>query len=265
MLGLILVGLIAGILGTLFGLGGGIIIIPCLTIFYGFGATEAAAVSLIGIVAISSGGTAFYLKNGIANVRLGLLLEVGTTMGAAAGALIAAYIDDIYLMLLFATVMLFSAVRMFSSSKGVDGRNPNGKHSYHDFKEEADIRYDIENSKGGFVACIAAGAVSSMTGVGGGVIKMPVMNLAMKVPIKAAAGTSSYMIGITAFAGSVVYFLAGSVPYVTAAFVVLGAVIGAFVGTRISKLMDFASMKKYFSLLLLFVAASMVLKAGGIL
>ncbi|NLL94693.1 MAG: sulfite exporter TauE/SafE family protein [Thermoplasmatales archaeon] len=265
LLGLILVGLIAGVLGTLFGLGGGIIIIPCLTIIYGFGATEAAAVSLIGIIAISSGGTAFYLRNGIANVRLGLFLEVGTTIGAAAGALVAAYLDDWFLMLLFAAVMVFSALRMFSSAGGTDGRNPDGKHSYHDFKEGTDVRYDIEHPKGGFAACVAAGAVSSMTGVGGGVIKMPVMNLGMKVPIKAAAGTSSYMIGITAFAGSVVYFLAGAVPYVAAAFVVLGAVIGAFVGTRVSKLMDFASMKRYFSVLLLFVAASMVLKVVGVL
>lgn len=264
-MGLVIVGVVAGVLGTLFGLGGGIVIIPCLTILYGFGAAVAAAVSLIGIIAISSGGTSFFLKNNIANVRLGLFLEIGTTIGAVCGALVAAYLADWLLMTLFALVMGFSAYRMFISACGDDGRCEDGKYCYHDFKEDCDIQYNVENRGAGFGACIAAGAVSSMTGVGGGAIKMPVMNLAMKVPIKAAAGTSSYMIGITAFAGSVVYFLAGKVPVVEAGFVIFGAIIGAFVGTQVSKRIDFISMKKYFSVVMIFSAVSVLLKAGGYL
>ena len=262
--GLLILGVLAGILGTLFGVGGGIIFIPVLTIVYGLTATEAAAVSLIGIIATSTSATAFYLQKRVTNIRLGLLLEISTAIGAMVGAFISAYIQDWVLMVIFAIVILISALRMVVDKKK-EIFSEEGEFTYHDLKKDKDMNYDVKNIKSGFAACSIAGVVSSMTGVGGGVIKVPIMNLHMGIPIKAAMATSNYMIGITAFSGAIVYFLNGHVLLDVAAFVVIGAFLGSLVGKHISKFVDGPSLKKYFSVLLIFIAVIMLLQAGGVL
>lgn len=256
----------AGILGALFGIGGGIIFIPVLTIGFGLSATEAAAVSLVGIVATSAGSSAYYTEKKVANIRLGLFLEIGTTIGAIVGALVAVLIADWILMVIFSVFLLINAYRMVRS-KGRDVGSPEGEHEfwYTDLKTGERIGYDVQHKLGGTLACVAAGAYSSMTGVGGGVIKVPVMNAYMGVPLKAATATSSYMIGITAFSGAIVYFLDGQILFEYAVYVAIGAYIGMFLGTRLSKRFDTSAMKKYFAIVLVFSAVSMLLEAGGVL
>lgn len=262
--GLLVIGVLAGILGTLLGIGGGIVFIPVLTIVYGLTTTEAAAVSLIGIIVTSTSATTFYLQKRVTNIRLGLLLEISTAIGAMAGAFVSAYIQDWVLMTIFAVVILISALRM-TVDKEKEVFSENGEFTYHDLKREEDVNYDVKNIKSGFAACSIAGMVSSMTGVGGGVIKVPIMNLHMGVPIRAAMATSNYMIGITAFSGAIIYFLNGRVLLDVAAFVVIGAFLGSLVGEHLSKSVDGSSLRKYFSVLLIFVAAIMFLQAGGVL
>ena len=267
MVGLILLGIVAGILGSLFGVGGGIIYIPVLTIVFGLSATEAAAISLIGIIATSAGASAYYAEKGVANVRIGLYLELGTAVGAIAGAFLAAYIQDWILMVIFSLFLFVNAGRMIlSKGRDCETKDPeSAEFTYTDLKTGEIHGYDLEHKTAGTALCVIAGAYSSMTGVGGGVIKVPVMNNLMGVPMKAATATSSYMIGITAFSGAVVYLITGSVLLDYAAFVAIGSFVGMIVGTRISRIFDTASMKKYFSIVLIASSISMLLKAGGIL
>ncbi len=265
LLTLLLVGALAGVLGALFGIGGGIIIIPILTLFYGLTATEAAAVSLVGIVATSVGGTVFYVKNEVTNIRLGLLLEISTVIGSVIGAAVSAYIQEWAIMVIFAVVLLFSAAKMLHNVTADTRTDPNGEFSYKDLKTGEYVRYDIEHVRGGFALCSVAGVISSLTGVGGGIIKVPLMNLYMNVPVKAATATSSYMVGITAFSGAIVYLLSGMVILDVAAFITVGTFVGAMVGSHLTKSIDGSSMKKYFSVLLVAISAVMILQAGGIL
>ncbi|MFA7149731.1 MAG: sulfite exporter TauE/SafE family protein [Candidatus Methanomethylophilaceae archaeon] len=262
--GLLILGVLAGILGTLFGIGGGIVFIPILTIVYGLTTTEAAAVSLIGIIATSTSATTFYLQKRVTNIRLGLLLEISTAIGAMVGAFMSAYIQDWALMMIFAIVILVSALRM-TAGREKEVSSEKGEFTYYDLKREENVNYDVKNIKSGFAACSIAGMVSSMTGIGGGVIKVPIMNLHMGVPVRAAMATSNYMIGITAFSGAIIYFLNGHVLLDVAAFVVIGAFLGSLVGERVSKSVDGSSLRKYFSILLIFVSIIMFLQAGGIL
>lgn len=265
-LGLIVLGIVAGALGALFGVGGGIIFIPVLTIIYDLPATEAAAISLVGILATSAGAASYYAEHKVANIRLGLYLEIGTTIGAIAGALVAGMIEQWIVMMIFAVFVLLNAARMLLSH-GKDCGSTGGEHEFtvHDMKTGQDIGYDVEHKTTGSIICVLAGMYSSITGVGGGVIKVPVMNNFMNVPLKAAAATSSYMIGITAFSGAMVYFIDGAIDLEFAACVAVGAFIGMIIGTRASRHFDTSALKKYFSVVLIASAVSVLLKIGGIL
>lgn len=267
-IGLLAIGIGAGVLGTLFGVGGGIIFIPVLTILFGLSASEAVAVSLVGIIAASTGAASFYVRKDLANVRLGLLLEITTALGAMIGAMIAMYISNWILLCIFGCVLIYSAMSMIlRPEKIIDPTDETGNmiFSYTDDKEGSEKRYKVENVKSGLLICTAAGAMSSMTGVGGGTIKVPLMNVHMHVPIKVSSATSSYMIGITAFSGAIIYFLHGDLLLDYAAAIAIGAFIGSLIGTRISKHLNAAPMRRYFSILLLFISVIIFLKAGGVL
>ena len=262
---LILTGLAAGVLGALFGIGGGMIIVPVLTVVCGFGAVESAAASLVGIIATSVGGTVFYLDKGMTNIRLGLFLEISTVIGAIIGAFISALLEEWVVLAVFTTVILFSAIRMILNKKGDVETSEDGEFEFTDPKDGTTIRYDVKNKGVGFSLCSIAGVISSLTGVGGGLIKVPVMNMLMNVPMKAATATSSYMIGITAFSGAIIYFINGHVDMAVAACIALGSFAGAMVGSRLSRLFDATALKRYFSILLFVIAVVMIVRIGGML
>lgn len=267
LLALLLIGVFAGAFGSVFGLGGGIILIPVMTIIFGLDPTSAAAASLVGIVATSAGAASRGLKKGTTNVRLGLLLEITTSIGAIAGAVLALYLEDWILMLFFAAVMLVSGIKMATSPEKIIEDSDDGTmmtFSYSDTADGvADRKYTVQNRKSGLALCVVAGAVSSMTGVGGGAIKVPLMNLHMHVPLKVASATSSYMIGITAFSGALIYLISGEVLLDVAACVAIGTYAGALVGARIAEKVSTADLKKYLSVVFFFVCIIMILKAGG--
>ena len=268
MFALILVGICAGTLGTLFGLGGGIIFIPVLTILFGLSANEAVAVSLVGIIAASTGAASYYVRGGLANVRLGLLLEITTSIGAIAGAFLAIYIESWILLVVFGCVLIYSAANMILRKERIIEHSEDSGDmyfTYKDEKEHKDKGYEIKNVKSGLLICTAAGIMSSMTGVGGGAIKVPLMNVHMHIPMKVASATSSYMIGITAFTGAIIYFIHGDLLLDYASAIAVGAFLGSVVGTRIAKVLDAGPMRRYFSILLLAISVVIFLKAGGIL
>ncbi|MDR3205889.1 MAG: sulfite exporter TauE/SafE family protein [Candidatus Methanoplasma sp.] len=265
---LIAIGVGSGILGALFGIGGGIVFVPVLTILFGLLAGEAVAVSLVGIIASSAGAASHYVEKGAANVRLGLLLEISTAIGAMIGAAVAVYVENWILLVIFAIVEIYSAASMIlipeRASESTDADDAL-TFSYIDAKGGAAHRYRLSNLWQGTALCAAAGAMSSMTGVGGGTVKVPLMNLLMHVPIRAASNTSNYMIGITAASGAVIYIAHGTLLPDYAAAIAVGALIGSYAGIRISNKLDASSIRRYFSLLLLVVAGVVLLEAGGYL
>ncbi len=263
---LILVGALAGVMGALFGIGGGMIIVPMLIIFYGLTAKDAAAISLVGIVATSVGASAVYVKKRISNIRLGLYLEITTVIGAIAGVAVATYISDTALTVMFSLVMIYSGTRMiFNPELVVEPGECSGKYcfTYYDEIQKKDLGYEIQNVKSGAAMCTVAGLVASMTGLGGGAIKVPIMNLHMHVPMKAATATSNYMIGITAFTGAVLYFAMGDISLVFAGAVAVGGFLGSMAGTKITSYVNGKSLRRYFSVLIFFIAAIMMMDAGG--
>jgi uncharacterized membrane protein YfcA len=268
-LGLILLSVIAGLIGSIFGLGGGVIIVPVLTILYDMDMKAAAAVSLVAIIAISSTTASSLVRNRVANVRVGLRLEIGAAAGAVAGAVIALYMQSWVLAVCFAAVLVYSAVYMFLRPERPVAPDPseNNEYVYHDMRTGEDIGYGVRNMRTGTIGFIAAGISSALSGIGGGTIKIPVMNVHMHMPMKAATATSSFLIGITALSGAAVYLLSGVLDahVQTAAIVVIGAFAGSLIGLRILPRINASSMRRYFSVLLVFLASVMILNAGGIL
>ncbi|MCL2786448.1 MAG: sulfite exporter TauE/SafE family protein [Methanomassiliicoccaceae archaeon] len=266
-IGLLVLSLIAGLIGSLFGLGGGIIVVPVLTILYGMDARSAMAISLVAIAAISATSASSHIKNRIANVRIGLRLEVGAAAGAVAGAVIALHVQSWVLALCFSGVLIYSAIYMFVRPERIipPGDNEENSFTYHDKASGKDVGYEVRNINTGTIGFVAAGVTSALSGVGGGSIKIPVMNVHMHIPMKVAAATSSYVIGITAFSGAAVYLLSGVIDVQTAAFVTIGAFVGSVIGVRILTMIDAGKLRRYFSVLLLFLAGVMLLNVGGII
>ncbi len=270
LIAILCVGIFAGTIGSLFGIGGGLITIPIMTLFFGLSAMDAAAASLVGIVATSLGGTKFYLENKVTNIRVGLFLEISTVIGAISGALIAGYLQEWAIMGIFALVMIISGVRMYTAKTPDIGDTvrtepEKSEFVYRDMKRDFEIGYNLHNKYKGFAICSLAGVISSITGVGGGVIKVPIMNIVMNVPIKAAMATSSYMIGITAFSGAIVYLLTGNMLLDVAAFLAVGSFIGSLIGVNLSKRFESKSLKKYFGIMVIIISIVMFLQAGGVL
>lgn len=267
MCGLMFLGCGAGVIGSLFGLGGGIIFVPILTLVFGLAPAEAVAVSLIGIIAGSVGASTVYVDKGLSNVRLGLLLEITTATGAIIGALIATIMEDWMLLLLMALIVIYSAIRMIINPERIvePSDDAEGMMVFEYPDDSGTVRYEVQNVKGGMALCTLAGMASSMTGIGGGAIKVPLMNIYMRIPIRAVSATSSYMIGITAFSGAITYLLSGQVLLDYAAFVAIGSFIGAFAGIAISRKISAKHLRKYFSIVLFFMAGMVLLQVGGVI
>jgi uncharacterized protein len=265
--------IVAGLIGSLLGLGGGIVIIPALTLALGFNMQEAIGASLIGVIASSTGSASRYVQQGFVNVKLGMLLETTTTVGSIIGAMIAIYTDQKVLALFFAAMLVYSAIYMLRrpertispESAELDGQILDLSCTYTDARSGNEVCYGVKGIRTGMGAGLLAGATSGMLGVGGGVIKVPVMNTCMCVPMKAATATSNFMIGVTALAGAVVYYSYGLISPVLAATVAVGVIVGSFIGTRLNFSSEGHRIRTMFSLALIIIAALMMLKAAGIL
>lgn len=266
--GVLLVAFLAGIVGSVFGLGGGIIIVPALTLLLGFEIKEVIGASLIGVIASSTGSAARYVSEGLVNIRLGMVMEPATTLGSILGAFLAIYLQQTVLALAFAAVLLYGAYYMIKQPEVTVHSRQSGfcaqlAGRYVDRRTNEEVCYDVRNLPRGLLASFAAGNMSGMLGVGGGIVKVPAMNVWMGVPMKAAAATSNFMIGVTALAGAAVLYANGLVPPVLAATVALGVFAGATVGPRLVRHTAGAVLRRYFALLLALVSALMVLQAFG--
>ncbi|QLY23976.1 sulfite exporter TauE/SafE family protein [Bdellovibrio sp. KM01] len=255
----------AGFLGALLGLGGGIIIVPVLTLVYHIDIRYAIAASLISIVATSSGAAASYLKDSLTNLRLAVFLEIGTVSGAIVGFLLATYIKAQFLFLLFGTFLFFSALMMlrkrhehysahnhpWAEKLRLDGGFPEGG----EWKA-----YKVEHVPLGLFAMFGAGILSALLGIGSGIFKVLAMDGAMKLPIKVSSATSNFMIGVTASASAGAYLLKGDVRPEIAAPVAVGIIIGSMAGAKAMVKMPAGIIRKIFVVVLSIVSVQMIMK-----
>jgi uncharacterized membrane protein YfcA len=259
----------AGLLGSLVGVGGGIIVVPALTLLLGVSIQKAIAASIISVIATSSGAAASYVSERIANMRLGMLLEIATVIGALTGAFLADYISGRGLFLTFALVLFYTVYSMVKP-KGKQAAAPvpdpmadrlrlHG--SFFDRSLGREVAYRISRTKLGLGVSYFAGVASGLLGIGGGVLKVPVMNVAMGMPIKACTATSNFMIGVTAATSAAVYLMRGEVLPFVAAPVAVGVLLGAKTGARLLGGMKSSLIRYVFIAVLTVSAAQMLLKA----
>jgi len=263
-----LVSFAAGLLGSLVGVGGGIIVVPALALFFGVDIRTAIAASIISVIATSSGAAASYVKSRITNLRLAMVLEIATTSGALSGASLAAVVTGRFLYVLFGAVLCYTAWSMSrrksdhraSAPPDPWARRLRLQGEYHDQAEGRTVSYRVFRTKTGLAVSYLAGMVSGLLGIGGGVLKVPVMNLAMGVPIKASTATSNFMIGVTAAASAAVYFMRGDVRPFVAAPVAVGVLAGARAGSRLLGRLRSEAIRAAFVVILIVTALQMLWK-----
>ena len=261
---------LAGFLGALLGIGGGVILIPFLVLFMGVPIQYAIAAGMVAVIATSTGSAISYVKGGVTNLKLSMFLEAGTVAGALIGAMLASRLPANILELLFALVLLICAYSMFSMM-GRFRKTENDKlaqhlelHSHYHDAENGRTEYGVTNSVHGLLGSVVAGCAACLFGIGGGVIKVPLMNNVMRVPIKVAAATSNFMIGVTAATGAIVFMRMGYVVPEIVAPVALGVMIGSLSGSRVSKKLKPDALRKLFVILLIYVGIKMALKGAGV-
>jgi uncharacterized membrane protein YfcA len=259
------ISVLAGFLGSILGLGGGVVIVPVLTLIFGVDIRYAVAASLISIIATSSGAAASFLKDHLTNVRLAILLEIGTVFGAMTGFLLASRLKSSALFLCFGFFLLFSAIMMFRQKKDPRAEKNHpwseklGLHSKYPEKDEW-IHYQVASVPFGLVVMYVAGVFSAILGIGSGIFKMLAMDGAMKIPMKVSAATSNFMIGVTASASAGAYFLRGDIKPEIASPVALGILVGAWIGAKVMPKLNASAIRKIFIVAMVIVAVQMIMK-----
>jgi len=263
---------LAGFGGSYLGIGGGVFLIPFMTIVLGVGIKIAIATSLIGVIATSSGAAAVYVRDHLTNLRLAMFLEVATTFGAIAGALVGLRLPDFFLFIVFGVVLFYAAITMAriretakqrayqAGDESSLSKRLNLGSVYFDQEDQGVYRYRVERPVAGFGASAAAGLFSGLLGVGGGFIKVPAMNILMRVPMKAAVATSNFMIGVTAAASAFIYYSQGLVDPGLAAMVIIGVFSGTNLGTRAMVKAKASNVRVAFAVCLAALGVAMVLR-----
>lgn len=228
----------AGLLGSLTGLGGGVVIIPLLTIGLGVNIHYAIGASLISVIATSSGSAAAYVKEGITNIRIGMFLEIATTAGALVGALLALVIHAPVIAIIFGVILIFSAFMSLRKKSEVilqdeDPWAQKLKLNSTYPTSNGVVKYGVRKVGWGFLMMLFAGVISGLLGIGSGSLKVVAMDSIMRVPFKVSTTTSNFMIGVTAAASAVVYLQRGYIDPGLSMPVVIGVLLGALTGSKI--------------------------------
>lgn len=256
----------AGFLGAILGIGGGLIIVPTLTLLFHVDIRYAIAASLISIIATSSGAAASFLKDHLTNVKVAILLEVGTVFGAITGFLVATYIQSSMLYFVFAGFLLFSTAMMFKK------RDPKLAVKDHPWSQKLELAGSIPDKDGvpkpykvanvglGLFLMYLAGILSALLGIGSGILKVLAMDGAMKLPIKVSSATSNFMIGVTSAASAGAYLIRGDIHPEIAGPVAVGIIVGSWFGARAMVKMNPEIIRKIFIGLLIITAGQMIIK-----
>ena len=275
-------GVATGVFGSLLGLGGGVLIVPLLTLAFGLDLREAVGVSLVCVIVTSGASASVYLQRNVANLRLGMLLELFTATGAVVGGAVAFLLDERMIAGLFAVLLAYVAVTMLGRARGDTSETPvpdenepaiAGNGSVADLPATgvptatdrlSGPGYRVRNLRIGAVGSVFAGVVSALLGIGGGVVKVPVMHLAMGVPLRVSTATSNLMIGITASTSAIVYLIRGGIDPYVAGPTVVGVFLGATLGSRTAHRVDLRLLRFLFVAVLLYTAFEMARRALGI-
>ena len=263
------ISLAAGVLGSLLGLGGGIIVVPALTLILHVDIRYAIGASIVSVIATSSGAAAAYVRERMTNLRVAMLLELATTSGALSGAYLSGVVAGRWLYIIFGVVLGYSAIVMFRKRHDPTGEKiPPDKladrlklhSSFFDPAENREIVYRVTHTKLGLVLMYIAGVVSGLLGIGSGSLKVPAMDLAMRLPIKVSTATSNFMIGVTAAASAGFYFARGDINPFIAAPVATGVLLGATGGSHLLGKLHSTSIRIAFVVVLLWISIQMLIK-----
>ena len=274
-----LIAVLAGFLGSLVGLGGGIIITPALTILFGFDIKYAIGASIVAVVATSSGSAIAFVKDHVSNMRVGMLLEVFTTAGGVVGALMAGVFSSRLLYIFFSLILLNSFYGMLKKTglitklKKEEEKVENDKYAdkyklnstYYDKATGETVKYNVTNVPQGSLVMFGAGFASGLLGIGSGAFKVVALDTYMKLPIKVSTATSNFMMGVTATASALIYFFNGTINPAIAAPIALGTLIGSRTGAKVMQRLDAKYIRYIFLPILLFTIINMFLKGLGVL
>ncbi len=271
-LGIFAVSVAAGLIGALAGVGGGILVIPALTIIFGVDIHLAVGASIVSVIATSSGAASAYVRDRMTDMRVGMFLELATTTGAVCGALLAAVVAPEFLYVLLGVVLLGSAAmqvaRMDEELPPADTPSPLAARlrlasSYPDRRLGREIPYSARRIPLGFALMWIAGVVSGLLGIGSGVLKVLAMDGAMRLPLKVSSATSNFMIGVTAAASAGIYLGRGDVDPQVAGPVALGVLAGALVGARLLQRVSNRSVRMVFLPVLVIVGLETIGRGLG--
>jgi uncharacterized protein len=274
---LLAVSTVVGFFGALLGVGGGIFIVPALVLVFHFPMKIAVAASAVSVIATSNAGGSSYVDQRISNLRLAMFLEIFTTSGALVGALLAIYLNEWIISLVFALMLAYLTYMSYTTRNLDDQRISDGtfattvpdricaflnlRGAYHDVAAGKEVAYVVTGAPAGMGISALAGIASGLLGVGGGVLKVSAMNRYMNVPMKVAVGTSKLMIGVTAAVSSILFFMAGLIHFMVVAPVAVGTTLGATLGTMVMNRLHTAMLKWIFSALMAYIAYEMLAKA----
>lgn len=276
------IGLVAGLLGSMLGVGGGIVIVPLLTLALRLPIHVAIGSSLVAIVANSCTAAGIYTKARLTNVKLGLFLETATLPGAIIGGFAAAVIAPSILSVLFGVALIYTAYTMISNRYSTPEDTPpkdnsvkltntsnnlpsSLANSYYDQSLGKVVTYKAKHLAEGLGASFFAGVLSSLLGIGGGIVNVPVMNLVMGVPMKATIATSSFIIAITATVGALIYYYQGYLYPAIVAPLIISVVLGAILGTELTQRAKGTLLRRIFGAFLFITAVLMFLQAVNIM
>ena len=254
----------AGLPGSLTGLGGGVVVIPVLTLCFGVDFHYAVGAALVASIATSSGSGSAYVKEGITNIRLGMFLEIATTLGAVAGAIIAVWLNNNVIAVIYGLVLILTGTMQFVKKQdhtGIQGSQVARRLKLFGTWPQKDgslKAYELRNVGRGFSVMGIAGMLSGILGIGSGVLKVIAMDNMMKVPFKVSTTTSNFMMGVTACASAVVYVQRGNIVPGIACPVLIGVLLGALTGARLLKRLDVRVLRKVFAIAVFMVAANMI-------
>ena len=268
----------AGLMGALLGLGGGVFVVPALVLIFQVPTIVAVGTSNVAVVATSTAGASSYVKQRLSNIRLGLVLLVSTTLAAIISSQVAEYLPEQVLSGLFAVVLAYTAYTMLrgkaskpvvagSAEAAEDARTAerlNMESSYYDAASSKQVDYTPTNVRKGFGISAIAGVIAGLLGVGGGIVQVPVMNLLMRVPLKAATATSNYMIGVTATSAAFVRYANGDINLLIAVPTALSVFFGARVGAWLVPRMPNERLRTTFGWVAVVIALLMVAQALGL-
>ncbi|MDR6156741.1 MULTISPECIES: sulfite exporter TauE/SafE family protein [Chryseobacterium] len=254
----------AGLLGSLTGLGGGVIIIPLLTLGFGVPMHYAIGASLISVIGTSSGAAVAFVKEGFTNMRIGMFLEIATTAGAIVGALVSGMLNPNTIGIIFASILLLTVILNLKGKP--DHQEPVIKGSleeklklYGTFPDKGILKsYSARNTVPGFLMMMFAGAMSGLLGIGSGALKVLAMDNMMKLPFKVSTTTSNFMIGVTAVASALIYFQRGEIVPVIVAPVLIGVVVGSFIGSKTLMVSKTKKLKVFFAIVITILSVYMM-------